>query len=70
MSIVLIGSLIGLLVIGLLVGVLAGHFVLTPADRRRLDAMTDRMLAELHIAAATQATLAEMRKAVREAGRR
>jgi peptidoglycan/LPS O-acetylase OafA/YrhL len=51
--------------VGLVIGLVVFHFIELPADRRRLDALTDRLVAELRVAAATRETLQAMRDAVR-----
>jgi len=65
----IVGIVLGVLVIGLLVGIIVSHYVMTPADRRRLDVMSDRMLAELRMEAATRNALQAMREASRRAAR-
>jgi membrane protein DedA with SNARE-associated domain len=55
-------------VIGLSGGALVGFVSAWRADRRRLDLLAERLLAETRIDASTRATLAAMREAVRRHG--
>lgn len=65
--IVVIGLVV--LLVGLLAGIVAGHFLILPADRRRLEVMTDQLIFEIRQDAATRSTIAEMRRVAREQNR-
>jgi Tfp pilus assembly protein PilX len=53
-------------VLGLAGGALIGFISAWQADRRRLDALAERLLAESRIDSSTRATLAAMRNAARQ----
>lgn len=61
----IVTCLVAVALVGLLAGILGGHLLLLPADRRRLEEMTRAMAAELRIEQASRATLQAMREAAR-----
>lgn len=65
MTLLVTGAVLAVLIIGVLVGVVAGHIVTLPADRRRLELMTQQMLAELRVEHVTRSTIQAMRDATR-----
>ena len=65
MTLLMVGIVIAMLIIGLLVGVLGGHILLLPSDRRRLEIMSKAMVAEQHVEDMTRSTIQAMRDATR-----
>lgn len=66
---VLLGLLITVVVLfGLAGGVVVGFVGAWRAERRRLDILTERLMADSRVEAQTRATLAAMREAVRRHG--
>lgn len=54
------------LLIGLLAGLVLFHLIETPVDRRRIDAIAERLVTELRLEAATRETLKAMRQVARD----
>lgn len=65
MTVLVICVVLAGLVIGLLVGVLCGHVLLLPSDRRRLEVMSQAMVAEQRVDDMTRSTIQAMRDATR-----
>lgn len=59
-------AVVGVLVSGVVIGLVARGWLLMPADRRRLEAMAADLLAEARIDAWTHSTLGAMRTAARD----
>lgn len=64
-ALLIVSTLIAVLIIGLLAGVVGGHILLLPSDRRRLEIMSRAMFAEQRVEDMTRSTLQAMRDAAR-----
>lgn len=64
-AVLLLFAILGAVLLGVVVGLVVFHVIESPADRHRLNAMTDRLVAELRVEAATRETLHAMRDAIR-----
>lgn len=69
LPLLLILSVVALLLTGVIVGLIARGWLLTPRDRQHLEVVAEGLLAEARVDALTHSTLLAMRHAVRDVNR-